>query len=60
MFKQGPVLAWYKSLASCTDLHGFGALLKEMRVVFQLRGTDVEKEVTRLKVNARTREFLSI
>jgi len=35
------VLAW-QSLASHTDLHGFGTLLKEMRVIFQLQGVDVQ------------------
>lgn len=36
------MLAWQKSLASRSDLHGFGTLLKEMRVIFQLQGFDVQ------------------
>lgn len=29
-------------MASYADLHGFGTLLKEMRIIFQLRGVDVQ------------------
>lgn len=54
------MLAWWKSLASHSDLHGFGTLLKEMRIIFQLQGTDVQKVVSRLKVKDRTKAILSI
>lgn len=47
-------------MASHSDLHGFGTLLKEMRIIFQLQGTDVQKVVSRLKVKDRTKAILSI